>query len=288
MAIDDGWTSDRIDIAFSCSLVDAQQLIMTFQKQFEGKVIAVTGAASGIGLATAHLLASRGAKLSLADISGEPLASNAADITSKHQTEVLHIAVDVRNHQQVEKWIQQTKQRFGKLDGAANLAGVIPKSIGKKGVGEQDFEEWDFVLGVNLTGVMHCMRAQLDEIVSGGAIVNAASVAGLIGRANNASYTASKHGVVGLTRSAAKEVGMRNVRVNCICPGRIETPMALAADELAGEESQKTGIMMNASSVALGRSGQPEEVAKLIAFLLSDESSYITGNAVAIDGGWIC
>lgn len=261
---------------------------MTFQKQFEGKVIALTGAASGIGLATAHLLASRGAKLSLADISGEPLASNAADIISKHQTEVLHITVDVRNYQQVEQWIQQTKQRFGKLDGAANLAGVIPKSIGRKGVHEQDFEEWDFILGVNLTGVMHCMRAQLDAIASGGAIVNAASVAGLIGRANNASYTASKHGVVGLTRSAAKEVGMRNVRVNCICPGRIETPMAAAADERAGEESQKTGIMMNVSGVALGRSGQPEEVAKLIAFLLSDESSYITGNAVAIDGGWIC
>lgn len=163
---------------------------MTFQQQFENKVIAITGAASGIGLATAHLLASRGAKLSLADVSSEALSKHAEDIKSQHKTDVITFPIDVRRYEQVENWIKETKRHFGQLDGAANLAGVIPKSIGLKGIDEQDFEEWDFVLGVNLTGVMHCLKAQLTEIGESGAVVNAASIAGLIGRGNNASYTA--------------------------------------------------------------------------------------------------
>jgi NAD(P)-dependent dehydrogenase (short-subunit alcohol dehydrogenase family) len=185
---------------------------------FEGRVIAITGGASGIGLATARLLAGRGAQLSLADLQQEALQKAAQDIERDFQVKPFTYALDVRQADAVEDWIAQTVQKFGHLDGAANLAGVIPRSIGIKGLDEQDLAEWDFVIGVNLTGVMLCMRAELKAISGAGSIVNASSIAGLSGRANNASYTASKHGVLGLTRSVAKEVGKRNVRVNAICP----------------------------------------------------------------------
>jgi NAD(P)-dependent dehydrogenase (short-subunit alcohol dehydrogenase family) len=184
----------------------------------QGKVIAITGAASGIGLATAHLLASRGATLSLADLQESALNTAAASISAAYSTPIHSVALDVRSASSVDGWISTTVEKFGRLDGAANLAGVIGKSIGLKGIAEQDEEEWDFVLGVNLTGVMHCLRAQLAVISEGGSIVNAASIAGVMGRKYNAAYAASKHGVVGLTRSAAKEIGGKGVRVNCIAP----------------------------------------------------------------------
>ncbi|CCF42240.1 3-oxoacyl-[acyl-carrier-protein] reductase [Colletotrichum higginsianum] len=251
---------------------------MSATHQFRDKVIAVTGAASGIGLATAHLLASRGAKLSLADINAEGLREAQSDIQARHtEAEVITSAVDVTDYDQVEKWTANTIEHFGRLDGAANLAGVIPKSVGKKGLADQDLDEWEFVMGVNLKGVMHCLKAQLSMIQDNGSIVNASSIAGLQGRPNNGAYTASKHAILGLTRTAAKEVGCRSIRVNAVCPGRIDTPMSRA--------SAAAGIQADA---ALGRSGRPEEVASLIAFLLSSESTYITGSAISIDGGWNC
>lgn len=192
---------------------------MTFAQQFSDKVVAITGGASGIGLATANLLAERGAKLSLADVQEKALQQAQSDIKSKYpESDVLIFTVDVRNYDQVDKWITETVKHFEKLDGAANLAGIIPNSIGLKGIDEQDFDEWDLILSVNLTGVMHCLKAQLRVIENTGAIVNASSISGLIGRNKNASYVASKHGVMGLTRSAAKEVGPKGIRVNGICP----------------------------------------------------------------------
>ncbi|TDZ53044.1 Levodione reductase [Colletotrichum trifolii] len=243
---------------------------MTHAQQFSGRVVALTGAASGIGLATAHLLAERGAKLSLADIQKTALEQVAADIRSKSpDAQVLTFVVDVRNFEQVERWTAETVRHFGKLDGVANLAGVLPPSI--------EPEEWDFVLDVNLTGVMHCLKAQLPVIENTGAVVNASSIAGLIGRWKNASYVASKHAVLGLTKSAAKEVGERGVRVNAICPGKIDTPMSRASRDMH--------IM---DEPVLKRAGEAREVATVIAFLLSDESSYITGATIAVDGGWNC
>ena len=260
---------------------------MTFQQQFAERVIALTGAASGIGLSTAHLLAQRGAILSIADLNQEALDKVKSDLESKYNTKVLATAVDVRKYDQVEQWIQKTVQEFGALHGGANVAGVVGKQIGTVLV-DQDLDDFDFLMDVNVKGVLHCMKAQLRVVAEGGAVVNAGSIAGLIGRDTNSSYSASKHAVHGLTKSAAKEVGIKNVRVNAVCPGRIDTPMAKNAAAIAagGPKSHvsSTGITGGVDYVALRRVGEAEEVAKLIAFLLSDESSYITGQCIAIDG----
>jgi len=252
----------------------------------KGKVIAITGAASGIGLATAHLLASRGATLSLADLQAPALADAAVAIEAAHKGAAgpIHtFTVDVRSRIDVDAWIADIVKHFGTLHGAANLAGVIGRSFGQQDVAHIAEEEWDFIIGVNLTGVMHCLRAQLGVIAEGGSVVNAASIAGVTGRPNNGAYAASKHGVIGLTRSAAKEVGVRGVRVNSIAPGRIDTPMSQSAKKTdVGSTSKEL------ETVALRRTGLAEEAASLIAFLLGDESKYITGATYNIDGGWFC
>jgi NAD(P)-dependent dehydrogenase (short-subunit alcohol dehydrogenase family) len=187
-------------------------------RSFAGKVVAVTGAAQGIGLATAELLASRGASLSLADLQESTLEQVAANLKKDFGVDVIIHALDVRNGDQVDQWINKTIEHFGRLDGAANLAGVIGKNLGKTGITETDEDDWNFVLGVNLTGLMHCLRAQMRVIEGGGSIVNAASIAGLVGRPYSAAYSASKHGVIGLTKSAAKEAGPTQTRVNSIAP----------------------------------------------------------------------
>ncbi|PQE10625.1 3-oxoacyl-[acyl-carrier- ] reductase protein [Rutstroemia sp. NJR-2017a WRK4] len=255
-------------------------------QQFTNKVIALTGSASGIGLETARLLASRGARLSLADIQEDKLKDIQAQLESEHHLEVIVTKVDVRKFEEVEAWIRKTIDHLGRLDGSANLAGVAPKSIGLKSVVEQDLDEWEFVLGVNLTGTMNCLKAQLKVMANNGSIVNASSIRGLSGAARNASYASAKHGIIGLTRTAAKEVGGRGIRVNAICPGRISTPMLSAAEDSIGIHLQPGSAKY--PPIALGRDGEAKEVAQLVAFLLSDESTYISGADVSIDGGWRC
>jgi NAD(P)-dependent dehydrogenase (short-subunit alcohol dehydrogenase family) len=186
---------------------------------FINKVIAITGAGSGIGLATAQLLAERGATLSLADLHQSSLENAMSLIKSQSpNTKILITSLDVRSTTAVDSWIAKTQAEFGPLDGAVNLAGVIGPSIGVNGVQDLSDDEWDFVVGVNLTGSFKCLRAELKALKDGGSIVNTSSVAGIQGFAFNPAYTASKHGVVGMTKSAAKEVGNRAIRVNCICP----------------------------------------------------------------------
>lgn len=181
------------------------------------KVIAITGAGSGIGLAASELLASSGAKVSLADVNDKSLLEVQRSIEDAGG-ECIITAVDVTKSKQVDDWIQKTLERFGRLDGAANLAGIIPHNINIARVEDLDDESWTRVLEVNLSGVMYCMRAQIQYMNRRGSIVNASSVAGLRGFARNAAYVASKHGVIGLTKSAAQEVGDREIRVNCLAP----------------------------------------------------------------------
>jgi NAD(P)-dependent dehydrogenase (short-subunit alcohol dehydrogenase family) len=183
----------------------------------KGKVIAITGGASGIGLATAKLLASRGAKVSVTDL--HPDLENVAKsiIETTGNMHVIATKVDVRDTSSVSGWIEQTVKEFGQLDGAANVAGVY-KGFDDKTVADEDEKNWQFMLDVNLTGVMHCMRSQVPHIRRGGSVVNAASILATRGWAGASAYSASKHGVVGLIKSAAKEVGKDGIRVNCIAP----------------------------------------------------------------------
>jgi NAD(P)-dependent dehydrogenase (short-subunit alcohol dehydrogenase family) len=189
----------------------------------KNKVICVTGAASGIGLATAKVLFTQGAKLSLLDLRKESLETAVSEILGKSpqpddKSRIISTAVDIRSSEQVDAWVNQTVNHFGHLDGAANVAGVIGKHFGIHDITELSNEEWDFINGTNLTGLFYCLRAQLKAIRDGGSIVNTSSVVGLEGHGKNGAYSASKHGVIGLTKSAAKEVGSRGIRVNSIAP----------------------------------------------------------------------
>jgi NAD(P)-dependent dehydrogenase (short-subunit alcohol dehydrogenase family) len=240
------WTLENLSVPFkslrfsfvNLAIEKAIHINMATSTPVFGKVIAVTGAASGIGLALSHLLASRGAIISMADLNESNLQKAAAEVQQKNSKAQVHSqVVDVRKTSSVDSWISNIVSQFGRLDGAANLAGVIGKSIGVKGIKDLEEDEWDFIIGVNLTGVMHCLRAQLKVMADGGSIINASSVAGLQGFKNNAAYAASKHGVLGLTRSAAKEAGERGIRVNAICPyaySCLLVVLSIRADMLQG------------------------------------------------------
>ena len=189
-----------------------------------GKVIAVTGSASGIGLATAKALFARGACLSLADCWEDALNETRKEIeslripSSSEKPTVIATVVDVSESSQVDSWIEKTVSHFGRLDGAANIAGVMGKNYGLYNLLHLSNEEWDRITGTNLTGVFYCMRAQLRVLSDGGAVVNAASTSGLKGSPTNSAYCATKHAIIGLSKSAAREFGGRGIRVNCVAP----------------------------------------------------------------------
>ncbi|EXK26217.1 hypothetical protein FOMG_17187 [Fusarium oxysporum f. sp. melonis 26406] len=251
---------------------------MAAKSSLQGKVIALTGAASGIGLATAKLLAQLGAKISIGDVAADSLEKVAEEIRAAGG-QVMWRQVDVSNRQSVDSWIEETVSWGERLDGAANIAGTVGRHSG--GLLLKDFkdDEWDLIQNVNLKGMMFCLRAELNALSEHGSIVNAASICGLMGEIGSSAYCASKHGVIGLTRTAAKECGT-NQRVNCFAPGSIDTIMTRQYAELSGENP--------VGGAAMKRLGRPEEVAKLIAFLLSDDSSFISGATYSIDGGWFC
>lgn len=244
--------------------------------RFTEKVVFVTGAASGIGRAAALAFAAEGARVAIADRSKATLERLRAEIEAAGG-EVLAIRCDVSLPKEVEAAIARTVERFGRLDCAFNNAGVENRATP---VHEIELDEWDRILGINLRGTFLCMKYELAQMVrqGGGVVVNTSSGAGIRGVAGGAAYAASKHAIIGLTRSAALDYARKNIRVNAILPGNIETPMM---DRFTGGDVQKAIDLE-----PVGRLGKPEEIAEAVLWMCSDLGGFVTGAATVIDGGW--
>lgn len=193
------------------------RLSAPMSSNFQGKVVTVTGGASGIGRATAILLASRGAQVSICDVQQKQLDAVVEEIQQAGGT-ALGIQVDVRDRAAVESWIQTTVETFGKIDGVANIAGVTGKDLGTADLANINDDDWDFVFDVNVKGLINCLRAQVPNMKNMGSIVNVSSLAGVLGFPLHYAYNASKHAVMGITKCAAKELAPRNIRVNTVAP----------------------------------------------------------------------
>lgn len=246
-----------------------------------GRVTLVTGAASGIGAATARLFAQEGARVMLADIQ-DALGQAVADAITADGGTARYVHADVAVAEDVAGMVHATVAAFGRLDVLVNNAGM-----GRGGfVTELAEEDWDRVLDVDLKSVYLGCKYAIPEMrkTGGGAIVNTASVAGLRGSARLTAYSAAKAGVINLTRSVAAEAGQYGIRVNCVCPGIIRTPIWRTVIDLPAEAQDALWQRM-AARVLLGRVGLPEDVARAILFLASDDAAYITGAALVVDGG---
>ncbi len=244
-------------------------------QSFQGRKIIVTGAATGIGKAAAESLVAAGASVALWDIDKAACEAIAANSSEK----AIALEVDVASAASVEKAMADTIEALGGVDGAFNNAGIGIDTLPLEAIEEADF---DRIVSINMKGVWLCMKHQLAHMKAngGGSIVNNASVAGLVGLAMQSAYSATKHGVVGMTKVAALEAAPEKVRVNAICPGATHTPILTHLLEAGVTED------MLSEMAAQKRLAQPEEVAAAACWLLSDEASFMTGVAMPVDGGW--
>jgi NAD(P)-dependent dehydrogenase (short-subunit alcohol dehydrogenase family) len=245
-----------------------------------GKIALITGAGSGIGRATALIFAREGATIALSDIAAEG-GEETLRLVKQEGAEAIFVRTDVSKLAEVEALIAKVISNWGRIDCAFNNAGIDGKMAK---TAECTEETWNRTIAVNLTGVFFCMKAEIPHMLrqGGGAIVNTASAAGLTGSPGLPAYVASKHGVVGLTRAAALEYGREKVRVNCVCPGPIRTPMLGRLLTNRPEMEQRF-----ASAEPLKRLGEPGEIGEAAAWLCSDAASYVTGHAMSVDGGYM-
>jgi len=246
-------------------------------KRFANKVVLITGAATGIGHAAALLFAAEGGKLVIADVN-ETGAKRTVDMIKRDGGEALFVPTDVAKEADCRRMVERTIATFGRLDVAFNNAGVSHPS---KPFSEETEESFDRTIAVNLKGVFLSMKYEIPALLAtgGGAIVNTSSVAGIAGEGGIAIYSASKHGVVGLTRSAAIEYAARGIRVNALCPGGTRTEMLTQWFSEPGVEAYITG------KHPIGRMAEPIEPARVALFLASDDASFVTGATFAVDGG---
>jgi NAD(P)-dependent dehydrogenase (short-subunit alcohol dehydrogenase family) len=249
---------------------------------FENKVALVTGAASGLGLATAKAFAQSGASVVLADWNEQQVQAAANDLADQGY-KTLAVRCDVSDDAQVEAMVKETVATFGRLDAAFNNAGV---QMVLAETADSPRDDYDRVMAINLRGVWSCMKFELQQMRTqgSGTIVNCSSLGGLIGGAQRATYHAAKHGVIGLTKSAALEYATRGIRVNDICPGMIQTPMF---DKMIAEgQGAELESMLN-TFVPMRRMGRPEEIADAVLWLCSPAASYVTGQSISVDGGYV-
>jgi NAD(P)-dependent dehydrogenase (short-subunit alcohol dehydrogenase family) len=250
------------------------------EKIFDGKVAIVTGGSFGIGRATAVAFAARGAKVIVADWLEDKEQTTLKQVKAAGG-QAIFLTCDVSKSTDVQIMVEKTIATYGRLDFAFNNAGIEGATAGTHDCTE---ENWDKTIDINLKGTWLCMKYEIAHMLQQGkgAIVNCASVAGLIGSPGLPAYVASKHGVVGLTKTAALENAKQNIRINAVCPGVIHTAMI---DRITGmdKEVEKQFISME----PVGRMGNPEEVAEAVMWLCSDAASFVTGHSMPVDGGWI-
>lgn len=246
-------------------------------KRLEGRVAVVTGAASGIGEAVVRRFIAEGARVALIDRDEERLGTLAAELGA---AATIPCALDVRDEGAVAQAVARTRDTFGRLDCAVNCAGILGP-VGP--LHTLDSEAIRELFAVNLDGIVHCMKHELAALVEGGgSIVNISSAAGLVGFPTAAAYTAAKHAVVGLTKTCAVDYAEQGIRINAIAPGGVDTPLIRATTCATPE-----GRAMIEGMHPMKRLAEPEEIAGAAVFLVSDDASFVTGETLAVDGGWV-
>ena len=250
---------------------------MADSKRFQGKTAFITGAASGIGRAAAVAFAAEGARVVITDRGDAGLRETAEHVKEASGAEVLAITCDVSKPEEVEAAVAKAVESFGSIDCAFNNAGVENKPTP---LAEIEIDEWDRILGINLRGTFVCMKYELAQMLKqgGGVVVNTSSGAGIRGVQGGSAYAASKHAIIGMTKSAALDYAKSNIRVNAVLPGNIATPMM---DRFTGGDIQKAIDLE-----PVGRLGKPEEIAEAVLWMCSDLGGFVTGAATVVDGGW--